>query len=45
VFSGVFIGEVDGVEDKGSGDKTTVYEQTFLKAILNISLQSVCLMD
>lgn len=47
MFSGVFVAvEVDGVEDKGAGDTTTVDRQTLLVAFLmNMSLRSACLND
>jgi hypothetical protein len=44
VSSAVFIAqEVDGVEDKGSGDTTKVDVQTHLEALSNMSLISVSL--
>jgi hypothetical protein len=45
VFPGVFIAEeVDGVEDKGSGD-TTFDVQTLLEVFLNMSLTSAHSVD
>lgn len=38
MFYGVLIAEDDRAEDKGSGGTTVVEVQTFLVAVLNISL-------
>jgi hypothetical protein len=46
VFAGVFIAEeVDGVQDKGSGETTTAEVQTLLEPSLNLSLRSACFTD
>jgi hypothetical protein len=37
--------EVDGVEDKGLGDTTTVGLQMLLEAFLNMFLRSACSID
>lgn len=37
--------EVDGVEDKGLGDTTTVSLQMLLETFLNIFLRSACSID
>jgi hypothetical protein len=46
VFSGVFIAEeVDGGEDKESGDSTLIDVQAFLGAGLNMFMRSSCFID
>jgi hypothetical protein len=46
VFSGVFIAEeVNGAEDKGSRNITTVNVQTLVLTFLNIPLRSACFTD
>jgi hypothetical protein len=46
LFCGVFIAEeVDRIENKASGNTTTVYVQTLLEALLNMSCRSACFSD
>jgi hypothetical protein len=46
VFSEVFIVEkVNGIEEKGSGDTTTVSAQTVLEDFFNKSMRFACVTD